>query len=1108
MSDKLRFARYFKKSATFGTARPQHVGQGGSFRGPYAFVIALWCSVVPATWSAVDLIPLSDMTLDSEALVFASSATYGRAINGVSFQQEPHLTVGGYQFATWYHLGPSDEDVYLGRRSLGGESWEVMDTGVDMTRTTSDAHNVISMGVSGDGVIHLSWDHHGHTLKYMNSVPGAATGATWNASVFNGQQSSLDPGGASISGVTYPRFVTDPTTGDLFMTYRTGSSGNGDMNMAHYHADTGLWDTPHQIINGTSISVNPYLNGVDIDGDGRIHITWTWRPGASSTNYDIMYVYSDDAGATWRNGAGMSLGGVVYPSSSGIIIDDNDPNNGLLGEIGLSSTLMNQQTQAVDADGRVHVVMWHADDAHAGAVSGFNSSVSDYYHYYRDPTSGAWARTHLPNDRAVGSRPDLAYDAAGDIYVAYVAPGGGAYTDGNVVIASASRAADYADWVDVHTDTRTFVGEPFLDQVRLFSDGVVSVFVQENTSITSLTGTPLHILELSVGTLLAWAGDDLAVWQTGGGTDWDTDGDDVGDAAFTLGGNVVFDDGAATFALEVVGSVAPGATTFDNVLNPYTLSGAGIGGDGALRVRGGGSVTLAGGVSTYSGETIVGDGLLALSGAATLSGSAEIRVEAAGVFDVSAVSGGSYTIDSQTLTIDGGVVGNINAANGAAVHVNSTDSLDGDLVVQSGSLVDGAGRIAGNLDVDDGLVRVGGVGLSFAAASLVIDDFESYAAGDVRDEASPPWTAHAGTTLADIETEGGGNQVLTFGSDSYMGVSRDMPGPGRIDDSTISTLYFRFNSKTDDPDHSFGLADDVDTGGATFSNFEAQVRLVDDGGASGTFLLDARDGGAFSAPLASGLATETWYNVWMVVDQTTDAYDVYLNTGAQDADAGDKLNASPLNFRNGTTADLRYLLGLGGPAPLDNGVRYDDVTLLSGVNLRNPLSGLTSGLVGDSATLTVDADCTLAAGATLEVDVVSPAILDRVAVGGQFTAAGTLDVVRDPNAPTPQAGDAFDVIDAGSLSGAFAAINIAAPVAGDVWDLRNLYTTGVLAVVHAGDLLEASVSCLSGPDHALPGGCTLQDQDADGDVDLHDCAIMQACVTQATGVLEPGCLAE
>ena len=1049
---------------------------------------------------------LADTILDEDALLYSSSATYGRAINGLSFQTEALLTVGEYQYATWYHLGSSDEDVYLARRTLTGGAWEVMDTGMDLTRTTSDAHNVISMGISGDGVIHLSWDHHNHTLNYMNSIAGAASGATWDASIFNAARSSLNAGGSSVYDVTYPRFITDATTGDMYMSFRTGYSGNGDMNLTRYHADTGMWDTPHQIINGTSIDVNPYLNCVDVDGNGRIHITWTWRASASGTNYNIMYVYSDNGGATWRNGAGASLGTIVYSTSPGILIDDDDSGNGVLGGVSINSSLMNQQTQAVDLQGRVHVVMWHADDAHRDLVSGFNTTVSQYYHYWRDPASGVWTRTELPTEHGVGSRPDLAYDATGNLYVVYVPPGsGGYYTNGNVVIATATSAADYTDWENAYTDTRVFVGEPRLDQQRLLDDGTLSVFVQENTSVTSLTSTPLHVLDLSVGSILFWAGDDLGVWDHGAGLDWDTDGDDIGDAAFTAEKSVRFDDGATTFNVAIATPVQPLSVDFINTTNAYTLSGSSISGDATLRVNGGGVVTLANGANTYAGETSIEDGTLALSGAAAIVLSPTIEVAAAGTFDVSAVDGGAYTLFGQTLTIDGELIGDIVASSGASVHVNSSNSLDGDLTLEAGALVDGVGRVTGNLDAVGGTVRVGGAGLSFNPSGFVVDDFESYALGNVRDVASPPWTAHRSDADADIEDDGTGNRVLTFGDSNYAGASRDMPVDGVIDDTEVATFFFRFNSKIDNPDYNFGLADQATTTAENFGDFEAQVRLTDDSGASGTFLLDARDGGGFSAVLASGLAVDRWYNVWMVVDQTTDTYDVYLNTGTANATVGDKLNSSPLHFRNGTTDPLNKILGIG-VASVTDAVRYDDLAYLDGVNLTNPLGGLGEGLNGSSATLTIDGDVSLEANATLELDVVDVGIVDRLSVGGELVTGGTLDLVFDPDGATPKVGDVYDLLEATSYSGAFDVINAGALGAGEIWDMRALYSTGEIAVASAADLLDESLDCFSGPDNTIAGNCQAQDHDGDNDEDLHDFAKWQACATNASGMLFADCL--
>jgi hypothetical protein len=49
----------------------------------------------------------------------------------------------------------------LGRRKIAPSvaDWEYL-TLEDYTQKTMDGHNMISMGISGDGKIHLSFDHH------------------------------------------------------------------------------------------------------------------------------------------------------------------------------------------------------------------------------------------------------------------------------------------------------------------------------------------------------------------------------------------------------------------------------------------------------------------------------------------------------------------------------------------------------------------------------------------------------------------------------------------------------------------------------------------------------------------------------------------------------------------------------------------------------------------------------------------------------------------------------------------------------------------------------------------------------------------------------------
>jgi hypothetical protein len=245
----------------------------------------------------------------------------------------------------------------------------------------------------------------------------------------------------------------------------------------------------------------------------------------------------------------------------------------------------------------------------------------------------------------------------------------------------------------------------------------------------------------------------------------------------------------------------------------------------------------------------------------------------------------------------------------------------------------------------------------------------------------------------------------------------------------------------------------------------------------------------------------------MVIDQTTDTYDVYLNTGTADANTGDRI-AQDLAFRNGTTSALATILGAWGPAPVTNGVRYDTVTYLAGADLTNPLGGLNPVLLGSGEVLTVDGAASMDTGATLELDIATPTIADRLVVGGQSSSGGTLGVALVAGAPTPQAGDAFDVIDAASFAGTFDAITAPALAPEDAWDLRELHTMGVISVLDARAFLAECTDCLTGPGGGLLAGCASHDQDADNDVDLADYAAAQACVTDGSGMLFAGCLVE
>jgi hypothetical protein len=466
-----------------------------------------------------------------------------------------------------------------------------------------------------------------------------------------------------------------------------------------------------------------------------------------------------------------------------------------------------------------------------------------------------------------------------------------------------------------------------------------------------------------------------------------------------------------------------------------------------LRKTGTNVVGLGSGTVTNNGTLEVTQGTLRIQGVVT-GGAAVVK---SGVLDFAPAGRlGVPTTDVRsggTLNVTGMNIP-FSVSGGRSVNVEAGGTVVGNMTVAFNSTLSGGGAIDGNVAATiGGIVRVGKNGAG-VPRRMVVDNFESYPLGDVRTVASPPWTAHQDSSLVDIENVSG-NKTLSYGfASGARGTSRTLPDLTVLENNEQSTFFFRINSKTADPDHNVGLADKATTSGADFGDFEAQLRLRQTSPASATtYSIDARNGGAFSATLASNLALNTWYNIWMVVNQTSDTYDLYMNTGTDAATGANKLNASPLAFRNGTTSDLTTFLALGNTAPVDNGVRIDDIVFQTGVDLTNPLTNFNPELLWTAETLTVNGDFSQEAGAILEMNLQSPAEHDVLRVTGQAAFNGTLNVTLGYGATAPQAGDVFDILDVGAGSGTFAALNLPALSVGLLWDTSSLVSDGDLKVV-------------------------------------------------------------
>lgn len=217
-----------------------------------------------------------------------------------------------------------------------------------------------------------------------------------------------------------------------------------------------------------------------------------------------------------------------------------------------------------------------------------------------------------------------------------------------------------------------------------------------------------------------------------------------------------------------------------------------------------------------------------------------------------------------------------------------------------------------------GIVMLFWVG-GLAQADL-LDDFEGYSTGKISDVASPPWYSTGSSTSGAAVIEADPVDGNLYGKAWYAGGARGMcRGLDALsipDTNTASTLYLRVRTEGN-TDGSFGLSDYTASSALSWGSFEVQMALI-----SGT--LRARNGGSVY-DTGYAIAANTWYEVWAVVDQTTDTYDVYVSDGTEEP----LIVAEGMAFRNGTTDALTtVLLHNNSSTP----IQIDDLSVCDGID--------------------------------------------------------------------------------------------------------------------------------------------------------------------------------
>ena len=160
-------------------------------------------------WLLGALLMLVSPAASGQRLVRVGEGYSQTSVNTTVFRNSPLVTVGDRQYITYYD---AEGYVVLGRRRLKSDRWTVRRT--SYRGNVQDAHNVISMGIDGEGYLHLSFAHHGHPLRYCRSVAPDSL-----------ELGPLEPmTGTDEQDVTYPEFYR-LADGDLLFAYRSGASG-------------------------------------------------------------------------------------------------------------------------------------------------------------------------------------------------------------------------------------------------------------------------------------------------------------------------------------------------------------------------------------------------------------------------------------------------------------------------------------------------------------------------------------------------------------------------------------------------------------------------------------------------------------------------------------------------------------------------------------------------------------------------------------------------------------------------------------------------------------------------------------------------------------------
>ena len=476
-----------------------------------------------------------------------------------------------------------------------------------------------------------------------------------------------------------------------------------------------------------------------------------------------------------------------------------------------------------------------------------------------------------------------------------------------------------------------------------------------------------------------------------------------------------------------------------------------------------GSLTLNNAVSGNFAITKTGLGTLVLNGANSFTGGVTVT---AGTL----VGGSNSALGTGTLTINGGAVDLGAFAPGVNVNLMAGSlSFTGNLTVGTGGLLgsnlilnaDRQLALSGTTTVDASrtLTLSGG---TLTTGSLVVNGTFSFIAGTLA-------ITQAGAAISTPIVAGTSSTINVNANNVSLGLASSFTGfnyggvlnVGANSVTLNTAAYAQLGVLTALAGGTISAPNGVylSGGGNLVGNGAVNARVTGDNGsviqATGALAL-----GDAASP--AGYASNG--------ELRTKQFAVTLNSSAQAAlgnltTLGNGASAGTLNATNGLVVDFGH--SITGFGTINSSNTLAKRTIINGVaqgnSIAQPLtfSGYVKGdgtfnnvnftgtfSPGLSPTLTSAGNLAFAVSSTLEMELggTTPgSTYDQIQASGQLSFAGTLQISLTDGF-NPSAGDSFDILDWGSLTGTFNSLLLPSLAAGLTWNTSALYTSGVLSV--------------------------------------------------------------